>query len=109
MKQGYASATRDNSTRNRMGLANPAVDKLLDAIEAADTREELDIAARTFDRVLRTIQLNVPQWYKDVYTVAYYDQYAFPETLPRYDLGYLDFWWFDVAKADKLKADGVLK
>jgi len=109
MQQGYASATKDNSTRNRMGLANPAVDRLLDVVEAADTREGLDVATRTLDRVLRTIHFNVPQWYKDVHTVAYYDQYGFPNPLPPYDLGSLDFWWFDQAKADKLKADGVLK
>lgn len=109
MKQGYASKTRDNSTRNRMGLADPAVDKLLDAIEAAKTRAELDVATRTLDRVLRRIHFNVPQWYKDVHTVAYYDQYGFPEKLPPYDLGYLSFWWFDAAKGDKLKSDGVLK
>ena len=109
MKQGYASATKDNSTRNRMGLADPAVDKLLDAIEAADTRAELDVATRALDRVLRRIHFNVPQWYKNVHTVAYYDQYGFPEKLPPYDLGYLDFWWFDAAKGDKLTSDGVLK
>jgi microcin C transport system substrate-binding protein len=109
MKQGYASITRDNSTRNRMGLADPAVDKLLDGIEAAKTRAELDLATRTLDRVLRRIYFNVPQWYKGVHTVAYYDQYGFPEKLPPYDLGNLDFWWFDQAKADKLKSDGVLK
>lgn len=109
MKQGYASATKDNSTRNRMGLADPAVDKLLDAIEAADTRAELDVATRALDRVLRRIHFNVPQWYKNVHTVAYYDQYGFPEVLPPYDLGNLDFWWFDAAKGAKLKSDGVLK
>ncbi|MEI2686701.1 MAG: ABC transporter substrate-binding protein [Cypionkella sp.] len=38
MKQAYASVTANNSTRNRAGLANPAVDKLLDPIEAAQTR-----------------------------------------------------------------------
>jgi microcin C transport system substrate-binding protein len=109
MQQGYASATKDNSTRNRMGLANPAVDKLLNVVEGADTRAALDVATRTLDRVLRTIHFNVPQWYKNVHTVAYYDQYGFPNPLPPYDLGSLDFWWFDQAKADKLKADGVLK
>lgn len=109
MKQGYASATKDNSTRNRMGLADPAVDALLDAIEAAKTRAELDVAARATDRVLRRLNFWVPQWFKDVYTVAYYDQYGHPETLPPYALGQLDFWWFDQAKADKLKSDGILK
>ena len=109
MKQGYASATKDNSTRNRMGLADPAVDALLDAIEAAKTRADLDVAARATDRVLRRLNFWVPQWFKDVYTVAYYDQYGHPETLPPYALGQLDFWWFDQAKADKLKSDGILK
>jgi microcin C transport system substrate-binding protein len=109
MQQGYASKTRDNSTRNRMGLADPAVDKLLDAIDAADTRSELDIAARALDRVLRAAQFNVPQWYKNVHTVAYYDQYGFLEELPPYDLGYLDFWWFDAGKGEALKSKGVLK
>jgi microcin C transport system substrate-binding protein len=109
MKQGYASAIRDNSTRNRMGLADPAVDRLLDAIEAAKTRADLDVAARTLDRVLRRIHFNVPQWYKDVHTVAYYDQYGYPEKLPPYDLGHLSFWWYDAAKGEALKSGGVLK
>jgi microcin C transport system substrate-binding protein len=109
MQQGYASETKDNSTRNRMGLADPAVDALLDAVEAAKTRADLDIATRALDRVLRSIQFWVPQWYKNVHTVAYYDQYQHPETLPPYALGNLDFWWFDQAGADKLKSAGVLK
>ncbi len=109
MKQGYASVTKDNSSRNQMGLANPAVDALLDSIESAKTREELDIATRATDRVLRSIQFWVPQWFKNVYTVAYYNQYQHPETLPPYSLGQLDFWWFDSAGADTLKAAGVLK
>jgi microcin C transport system substrate-binding protein len=109
MKQGYASVTKDNSTRNRMGLADPAVDRLLDAIEAAQTRADLDIATRALDRVLRAIQFTVPQWYKDVHTVAYFDQYGFPDPLPPYDLGNLDFWWYDAAKGEALKARGVLK
>lgn len=109
MQQGYSSATKDNSTRNSMGLADPAVDKLLNAVDAANTRADLDVATRALDRVLRRLSFNVPQWYKDVHTVAYYDVYGFPEKLPPYDLGNLDFWWYDQAKADKLKADGVLK
>lgn len=109
MKQGYASATKDNSTRNQMGLANPAIDALLDAIESAKTREELDTAARATDRVLRSLQFWVPQWFKSVHTVAYYNQYGHPETLPPYALGNLDFWWYDAAAGDKLRATGVLK
>lgn len=109
LKQAYASVTRDNSTRNRAGFANPGVDKLLDLVEGAKTREELDTVVSALDRVLRAQRFWIPGWFNDKYFVAYYDQYDHPATLPPYALGELSFWWFDQAKADKLKAAGVLK
>jgi microcin C transport system substrate-binding protein len=109
MRQGYGSETKDNSTRNRAGVADPAVDALIKVVEAAKTREELDVATQALDRVLRTIRFWVPEWYKNTHTVAYYDQFGHPEVLPPYALGETSFWWFDQAKADKLKAAGVLK
>ena len=109
LKQAYASVTANNSTRNRAGIANPAVDKLTDLIEGAKTREDLDVVTQSLDRVLRTIRFWVPQWYKNTHTVAYYDQIEHPATLPPYALGEMDFWWFNAEKADKLKAAGVLK
>ena len=109
LKQAYASVTANNSTRNRAGLANPALDKLTDLIEGAKTREELDVVTQALDRVLRWLRFWVPQWYKNTHTVAYYDQYEHPETLPPYALGETDFWWFNAEKADKLQAAGVFK
>lgn len=109
LKQAWSSVTKDNSTRNRMGFALPAVDKLLDLVEAAKTREELDVVVQALDRVLRAQKIWVPQWYKNAHTVAYYDMYDHPETLPPFALGELDFWWFNAEKAAKLKADGALK
>ena len=109
LKQAYASVTANNSTRNRAGIANPAVDKLTDLIEGAKTREDLDVVTQSLDRVLRSLKFWVPQWYKNTHTVAYYDQIEHPETLPPYALGEMDFWWFNAEKADKLKASGVLK
>ncbi len=109
LKQAYSSVTANNSTRNRAGFANPAVDKLLDMVEGAKTREELDTVVSALDRVLRAQRFWIPGWFNDNYFVAYYDQYDHPATLPPYALGELSFWWFDQAKADKLKAAGVLK
>ncbi len=109
MKQAYASVTVNNSTRNRAGLSNPAVDKLLDPIEAAQTRGELDVATQALDRVLRSLHFWIPQWYKNTYTVAYYDQYEHPAQLPAYALGETTFWWFNPEKAAALKASGALK
>lgn len=109
LKQAWSSVTANNSTRNRAGVADPAVDKILDLVEAAQTREELDVVIQSLDRVLRHIQFWVPQWYKNKHTVAYYDQYDHPETLPPYALGETSFWWYDADKAAKLKTAGVLK
>jgi microcin C transport system substrate-binding protein len=109
MKQAYASVTADNSTRNRAGVADPAIDAILDQVEFAKTREELDIVTQALDRVLRAKRFWVPQWYKNVHTVAYYNQFEHPETLPPYALGELSFWWFNDENAQKLKSAGVLK
>lgn len=109
MKQGYASETRDNSTRNMAGVADPAVDRLLDGVVAATTRDELDIAARALDRVLRQIRFWVPQWYNPNYWVATWDVYGRPAEPPKYDLGQLGVWWYDAEAAERLKSAGALK
>ncbi len=109
LKQAWASVTKDNSTRNRMGFANPAVDRLLDLIEPAKTRAELDVVVKTLDRVLRAQKVWVPQWYKNAHTVAYFDMYEHPETLPPYALGEMDFWWHNPEKEAALRAAGALK
>ncbi len=109
MEQSYSSKTADNSTRNRAGVSHPAVDKLIEVVKAAKTREDLDVAVRALDRVLRQVRFWVPEWNKNSYTVAYYDIFGHPDQPPTYALGETSLWWYDQAKADKLKADGVLK
>ncbi len=105
--QYYGSKTADTSVFNLMGLKNEAVDKIIDKVIAAETEAELIQTVRALDRVLRAERFWVPQWYKDVHTVAYYDMYGYPEPLPPYALGNLDFWWYDAEKGEALKAAGV--
>jgi len=92
-----------------MGYADPAVDKLLDQVEAAKTRAELTTVVKALDRVLRSQYVIVPRYYKKDNWVAYYNMYEHPETLPPYALGELSIWWYNAEKADALKAKGVLK
>jgi microcin C transport system substrate-binding protein len=94
---------------NAMGLANPAIDRLIQDGIAAKTRDEMLTAAHALDRSLRALRFWVPQWFKAEHTVAYYDVFAHPETLPPYALGELDFWWYDADKAEKLKQSGALR
>ena len=53
------------------------------------------VAVSALDRVLRWERFRVPQWYNPNHWVAYYDMYRYPENLPPYSLGFLDFWWID--------------
>jgi len=106
LQQYFGSASTDDAF-NSMGLQSPAVDALIGKVEAAETRAEMTVAVRALDRVLRAYKFWVPQWFKDVHTVAYYDMYEHPENLPPFALGELDFWWYNAEKGEKLKAAGA--
>ncbi len=71
-----AAATK--GTRNLAGIADPAIDALIEKIIAANTREELVFAARALDRVLRSGYYWVPHWYKPTHWVAYWDVFGRP-------------------------------
>ncbi len=109
LKQYFGSETANVSAFNLMGLQSPAVDRLIDTVLAAGSNDELTIATKALDRVLRAERFWIPQWYKNTHTVAYYDMYAHPEALPPYALGELDFWWYDADKAAALKSAGAIK
>ncbi len=109
LEQAWSSKTKDNASRNRMGYADPAVDKLLELTDTAKSREELDTVIRAMDRILRSQMVWVPRYYKKDNWVAYYNMYEHPETLPPYALGELSIWWYNAEKADALTAKGVLK
>jgi microcin C transport system substrate-binding protein len=108
LRQWYASETAEDSSRNLMGLQNPAVDRLVTNVIEARSFEEMTTAVHALDRVLRSIGFWVPQWFKDTHWVAYYDMYRYPETLPPYSLGETSFWWFDAEAAERLRQAGAL-
>jgi microcin C transport system substrate-binding protein len=103
---GSEAAKMDGSL-NLAGIADPAVDALIERILAAKSREELETAARALDRVLRAGHYWVPHWYKPSNHVAYWDKFSRPEHKPRFDRGILDTWWYDEAKAAKLAEAGA--
>ena len=107
LKQYFGSQNIDG-VFNSMGLANPAVDTLIDHVLAAETEEDLVTAVHALDRVLRSLKFWVPQWYRNFHTVAYYDIFEYPENLPPYALGNMDFWWFNQQKYDALAEAGAL-
>ena len=107
LKQYFGSETADVSIFNKAGIKSEVIDELIEVVMAAKTRDELKVAVKTLDRVLRSYYFWIPQWFKDVHTVAYYDYYEHPENLPPYDLGLLDFWWINNEKYNDLKNEGA--
>jgi microcin C transport system substrate-binding protein len=103
-----AAATK--GSYNLAGIADPAIDALIEKILAADTRADLTTACRAFDRVFRAGRYWVPHWYRATHPVAYWDVFDHPLTLPRYQIdnysssvGERILWWYDAAKAAKVE------
>ena len=107
LEQYFGSQSADFSIFNLAGYGSEAADKLIEMVKAAETRDALDDSIRALDRVLRAEKFWVPQWFRNIHTVAYFDMYRYPDTLPPYALGTLDFWWFDQQAHDRLKAAGA--
>ncbi len=101
----HSAAAKQEGSRNWAGVHNDAVDALVQAIVAADSRESLVTATRALDRALWFGHYVVPQWYIDVHRVTYWNRFGHPGTPPKYygPLGYLYFWWEDAERATALQ------
>ncbi|MEM9318862.1 MAG: extracellular solute-binding protein [Pseudomonadota bacterium] len=108
LRQYFASLGADDPIFNSPGLADPAIDELIEVVVSSETREELDVAVRALDRVLRWERIRVPQWFNDSHWVAYYDMYRYPDPLPPFSLGFVDFWWVDPEAEAALRDAGEI-
>ena len=93
-------------SNNLAGIADPAIDALIDAIIAAETRPALVTAYRALDRVIRAGRYWIPHWYKPSHWIAYWDVFGHPAIQPRYFRGIPDTWWYDRDKAAKNQRPG---
>ena len=90
-----AAATPGSS--NSWGIADPAVDALLQKVVTAKTRPELGAAMRALDRVLTNGYYSVPQYYGDEFFVGYRPgRFVLPAIIPPYyqpDTWAMSTWW----------------
>jgi microcin C transport system substrate-binding protein len=91
---------------NHAGIADPAVDTLIEIIIAAETRPALVTACRALDRVIRVGHYWIPQWYKPSHWIAYWDVLGRPPAQPRYFRGIPETWWYDRDRAAKIQKAG---
>jgi microcin C transport system substrate-binding protein len=101
-----SEAAKTPGSRNIGGIADPAIDALIEKIGNAKTRPELELAARCLDRVLRAGRYWVPMWYRSDDWIAYWDAFARPETRPKYGTGAPGTWWWDAEKAKRVGMAG---
>ncbi|OYX74578.1 MAG: hypothetical protein B7Y95_05760 [Rhizobiales bacterium 32-66-11] len=102
---GSESATRDGS-RNYAGIANPAIDALIEKVIYATSREDLVAATHALDRALLWNDYVIPAWTLHFTRTARWDRFSHPEKLPRYSYAFPEIWWWDPAKAAKVGASG---
>ncbi|MEM8686853.1 MAG: extracellular solute-binding protein [Pseudomonadota bacterium] len=100
----FGSDAADKPTsRNYGGIKNPAIDELIQLILKAKDREELVAISKAYDRVLLWNRYLIPGWTLRASRVARWDKYAHPDPLPEYAIGFPTVWWYDEAKAAKIK------
>jgi microcin C transport system substrate-binding protein len=100
---GSEAAKRDGS-RNYVGIANPAIDALIEKLIFASDRESLVNACRALDRALMWNHYVVPMWFIPYQRTARWDRFGRPDTLPSLSTGFPNIWWWDAEKARKVDA-----
>ncbi|MEL7178319.1 MAG: extracellular solute-binding protein [Pseudomonadota bacterium] len=106
--QRYGCERRDD-VFNPAGYCSEAIDALGALIPKADDYEEMSALVRAADRIMRYDYFVIPTWYLGKHWVAYYDFYEYPENLPEFGLGHLDYWWVNQDKYNDLIAAGAFK
>ena len=101
-----SQAAAIKGSQNHAGIADPAIDALIDRIIEAKTRDELTVACRALDRVFRSGRYWIPHWYLPAHRIAYWDVFSWPAARPRYFRGIPETWWADKDKAAKLEQKG---
>ena len=98
-------AADERGTGNYFGIKNPVVDAIIEEVIAAPTLEDLQVRTRALDRVLLSLDHVVPQFYNDIFRLAYWNRFGQPETKPKYGTGFPGTWWIDEQLDSKLDLD----
>ena len=98
---GSTAAARPGS-RNLAGIADPAIDQLVEKLIYAKDRAELVAVTKALDRVLIWHHFVMPTWNLPYRRTARWDRFGRPETLPAYSDGFPAIWWWDADKAKEV-------
>ncbi|MBL0418758.1 ABC transporter substrate-binding protein [Ramlibacter sp. AW1] len=80
-----SEAAKTKGSSNIWGIADPAVDAILQKVITAKTRPQLSAAMRALDRVLTHGHYSIPQYYGSDFLVGYRPRrFELPATIPPY-------------------------
>ena len=96
------AASRPRS-RNLSGIADPAIDELVELLIAAPTRASLVARTRALDRALQWSHLVVPHWHISYDRIARWDKFGMPKTIPVQGV-VTGAWWIDPEREAALSA-----
>ena len=83
---------RQDGTYNWAGVANPAVDAMIQAMLAEREQDGFVSATRALDRALLSGDYVIPLFHLPKQWIAYWDRFSYPEKSPLF--GYnIDLWW----------------
>lgn len=99
-QRDYFSSTKaaENGSQNVAGIADPAIDELVELVIAAPDYEELVARTRALDRVLLHYNFVIPQWHLPAFRIAFWDKFGRPDRNPRFGLSFPTAWWIDPAR-----------
>ncbi|RLQ87043.1 ABC transporter substrate-binding protein [Notoacmeibacter ruber] len=101
----WGSASKDiPGSRNYAGIADPAIDGLIDEIIFSETREHLVAATRALDRALLHHHYVIPQIYYPFERLVVWKQIKGPDPLPEFSVGFPTVWWQDEETAKAIAA-----
>ncbi|MCX6126699.1 MAG: extracellular solute-binding protein [Proteobacteria bacterium] len=102
----HSMSANKSESRNYGGLADPAVDSLVETVINAQNREDLVTATRALDRALWFTYLTIPHWYMAADRVSTWNQIQVPTMKPTRSVPShftIQYGWYDPAKAEALK------
>jgi microcin C transport system substrate-binding protein len=96
-----SSAMATPGSRNLAGIADKAIDELINHVVYARDRAEQVAAIHALDRVLLWHHYVVPQWSLNEARTARWNRFAKPARMPIYGMSaFPDIWWWDAKLAE---------
>ncbi|MEZ5584689.1 MAG: extracellular solute-binding protein [Candidatus Competibacteraceae bacterium] len=89
-------------SRNLVGIEDPAIDQLIEAVIAAPDRQALLTRVHALDRVLLWHHFVIPHWHIPYERIAYWDKFGYPELIPMQGVQ-INSWWVQRDKDDTLE------